>query len=155
LDEDDDALREIRLAHLLHVGTGFNVAVSREQCLAMAFTNGRLSVTNVDAGGSIAEGAPADLLLLNWNALDEDCLRTDPDVISLLFARATAKHIRELIVGGRTVVRNQSVLGIDFPAARAEVIAQMRAGMDNDARLVAALPALHSALRAYYEPDCC
>ena len=155
LDEDDDALRETRLAHLLHAGTGFKLAVRREQCLAMAFANGRLSVTNVDDGGVIAAGAPADLLLLDWAALDDDRLREDADVIGLLFARATARHIRELIVGGRTVVRDRTVLGVDLPAARAEVIAQMRAGMRGNAALAAALPALDRALATYFEPDCC
>ena len=51
LDKDDDSLRELRLAHLLHVGTGFTTSVSREQALRMAVGNGRLSVTNVDGGG--------------------------------------------------------------------------------------------------------
>jgi hypothetical protein len=37
LDEDDDALRELRLAHLLHAGTGFKAAVGRKQMLQIAF----------------------------------------------------------------------------------------------------------------------
>lgn len=36
LDEDDDALRELRLAHLLHAGTGFKAAVGRKQMLQIA-----------------------------------------------------------------------------------------------------------------------
>lgn len=155
LDEDDDALREVRLAHLLHAGTGFKLAMRREQALAMAFANGRLSVTNVDDGGAIAAGAPADLLLLDWAALDDDRLREDIDVIGLLFARATARHIRELIVDGRTVVRDRTVLGVDLAGARAELVAQMRAGMRANAALAAALPALDRALAAHFEPDCC
>lgn len=155
LDEDDDALREFRLAHLLHAGTGFKAAVRREQSLAMAFANGRLSVTNVDDGGAIAAGAPADLLLLDWAALDDDRLREEADVLGLLFARATARHVRELIVGGRTVVHDRTVTGIDFAAARAEVIAQMRAGMRANAPLAAALAPLDRALAAHFEPDCC
>ena len=46
LDEEDDALRELRLAHLLHAGTGFKAAVSRKQMLLIAFANARSSVTN-------------------------------------------------------------------------------------------------------------
>src|SRR5712675_3736613 len=41
LDEDDDGLRELRLAHLLHAGTGFRVAVSRQEILRAAFATGR------------------------------------------------------------------------------------------------------------------
>lgn len=155
LDEDEDALREFRLAHLLHAGTGFKLAMQREQVLAMAFANGRVSVTNANDGGTIATGAPADLLLLDWAALDDDRLREDADVLGLLFARATARHIRELIVGGRTVVRERRALGVDLAAARAEVMAQMRAGMQNNAAFMAALPTLDRALAAHFEPDCC
>src|SRR5580692_4969225 len=64
LDDDDDALRELRLWHLMHVGNGFKIAVDRAQTLRAAFANGRLSVTNKDAGGAICAGAPGDLLLL-------------------------------------------------------------------------------------------
>ena len=148
-------MRELRLAHLLHVGTGFTTAVSRQQALRMAFGNGRFSVTNVDDGGALAAGAPADLLLLDWAALDDDRLYEAIDPLDLLFSRATARHIRELIVGGRTVVKDGAVLGIDLPAARAEVIGQMRAGMGDNAALAAALPALERAIAAHFEPGCC
>ena len=155
LDEDDDSLRELRLAHLLHVGTGFKPVVSRQQALRMAFGNGRFSVTNVDDGGAMSPGAPADLLLLDWAALDDDRLVEAIDPLDLLFSRATARHIRELIVDGRTVVKEGAVLGVDLPAARAEVIGQMRAGMRDDAALAAALPALERVVAAHFEPGCC
>ena len=119
LDEDDDGLRELRLAHLLHAGTGFKVAASREQMLKIAFANGRFAVTNVDDGGAIAPGAPADLLLLDWAAIDDDGLRDDLDPIELLLGRATLQHVRELIVAGRTIVKDGKILGADLPAARA------------------------------------
>ena len=155
LDEDDDSLRELRLAHLLHVGTGFKTAVSRQQALRMAFGNGRFSVTNVDDGGAIFPGAPADLLLLDWAALDDDRLVEALDPLDLLFSRATARHIHELIVDGRTVVKDGAVLGVDLPAARTEVIGRMRTGMRDNAALAAALPALERVVAAHFEPGCC
>ncbi len=157
LDEDDDALRELRLWHLLHAGTGFKVAVSREQMLRIAFANGRMSVTNVDDGGMIAAGAPADILLLDWATIDDDLLRQDIDALELVLTRATARHIRELIVAGRTVVKDGLLPGVDLPGARAEVLAQMRAGMSGNAALAAAMPALDRAMAMHFEPDstCC
>lgn len=155
LDEDDDSLRELRLAYLLHAGPGFKSAVSREQALRMAFGNGRFSVTNMDDGGAIAAGAPADLLLLDWAALDDDRLYEPLDPLDLLFSRAAARHVRELIVGGRTVTKDGKMLGVDLPAARAAVIDRMRAGMRSDAALAAALPALERVVAAHFEPDCC
>ena len=100
LDDDDDALRELRLGHLLHVGKGFEVAVSRESYLRAAFANGRFSVTNAHDGGAIRAGEPADILLLDWAAIDDDRIARDIDALELVLTRATARHIRELIVGG-------------------------------------------------------
>jgi cytosine/adenosine deaminase-related metal-dependent hydrolase len=154
LDEDEDALRDLRLAHLLHVGTGFRIAASREKLLRAAFATGRFSVTNIDDGGVVAPGAPADLLLLDWAAIDDDRLRDDLDPVTLVLNRATARHVRELIVGGRTVVKDGAVTGIDLPAARAEVLAQTRAGMAANDALAGAMPALERALAAHFEPEC-
>ncbi|OYX88209.1 MAG: hypothetical protein B7Y84_09380 [Azorhizobium sp. 32-67-21] len=155
MDEDDDALREIRLAHLLHLGTGFRAAVTRADILEMALVNGRRAVTGRDEGGTLAPGAPADLIVLDWAMLEDDRLRDDLDALELVMTRATAPHMRELIVGGRTIVRDGHVTGIDLPAVRAEVLAQMRAGMADKADLAAAMPALDAALAAHFEPGCC
>jgi cytosine/adenosine deaminase-related metal-dependent hydrolase len=155
LDEDDDALRELRLAHLLHAGTGFTGAVSREQMLHAAMVTGRFAVTNtVDDGGTISTGAPADLLLLDWAAIDDDRLTDNIDPIELMLTRATARHVRELIVAGRTVVKDGQVVGADVEAARREVLAQMRAGMAANAGLAAAMPALDRAMAEHFEPGC-
>ena len=156
-DDDGDGLRELRVGELLHAGTGFTPATTRQQMLAMAFANGRFSVTNSEDGGTISPGAPADILLLDWAEIDDDRLRDDINVLDLLITRATARHIRELIVAGRSVVKDGAVSGADYPGARAEVIAKMRAGMSQNAALAAALPALEHALAIHYEPDsgCC
>jgi cytosine/adenosine deaminase-related metal-dependent hydrolase len=153
LDDDDDALRELRLWHLLHVGNGFNIAVNRAQTLRAAFVNGRRSVTNVDDGGAIAAGAPADVLLIDWAALDDDRLLQDIDPLVLMLTRATARHIRELIVGGRTVVKDGKVAGLDAEAVRAEVIGRMRNAMPDKAPIAAVLPALEAAMARHYEPS--
>jgi cytosine/adenosine deaminase-related metal-dependent hydrolase len=146
LDEDDDMLRELRLTHLLHLGSGFTPKVNENDMLSVAATTGRLSVTNSTDGGVIEAGAPADLLLLDYDALDDDNLRDDLDPVNLLFARATARHIHELIVAGRTVVRDGRVLGIDLEAARREVILRMRAGQPAMASFAAALSHLDRAI---------
>jgi cytosine/adenosine deaminase-related metal-dependent hydrolase len=74
--------------------------------LQIAFANGRSSVTNVDDGGTIATGVPADVLLLYWAAINDHRQRDDIDALELTLTRATACNIRELIVAGRTVVRD-------------------------------------------------
>jgi cytosine/adenosine deaminase-related metal-dependent hydrolase len=157
LDDDDDALRELRLSYLLHAGTGFDLAMTRQQALQAAVSNGRFAVTNVRDDGLIEAGAAADMLLLDWAALDNDGLRVDIDPINMLFSRATARHIRELIVGGKTIVSDGRVVGIDLPAIRYELLSQMRSGMARNATLLSALSALDQATVRHYlpEPHCC
>ena len=146
LDDDDDMLRELRLTHLLHLGSGFTPKVNESDMLSIAAKAGRLSVTNSAAGGVIEAGAPADLLLLDFDALDDDSLRDDLDPVNLVFARATARHISELIVAGRTVVKDRRVLGVDHEAARREVILRMKAGQPAMASFAAALAHLDRAI---------
>jgi cytosine/adenosine deaminase-related metal-dependent hydrolase len=152
-DDDDDALRELRLLHLLHVGKGFEVDVNRAQLLRAAFGNGRFSVTNKDEDGAIRPSNPADILVLDWAAIDDDRLRDDIEPLQLVLTRATARHIRELIVGGRTVVKDAKVTGVDADAARAELIGRFRAGIGDKAAVAAALPALEQAIARHYEPS--
>jgi cytosine/adenosine deaminase-related metal-dependent hydrolase len=157
LDDDDDALRELRLSYLLHAGTGFDLSITRDEALRTAVGNGRFAVTNVDDRGLIAAGAAADMLLLDWAVLNGDGLREDFDPIDMMFSRATARHIRELIVGGRTITRDGRVLGIDLPAVRQEVLSQMRSGMTEKSTFMSALSALDKAVADHYVQDrhCC
>jgi len=157
LDEDDDALREMRLAHFLHQGTAFTTDVSRPAMLRMAFQTGRLSVTNKDDGGAIGSGAPADMLVLDWDAVDAERLRADLDPCALLFARTTMRHIHELIVAGRSVVREGRILGVDYPAMRDDLLARLRGSMAQNAPLASALTELERVVATHYqsEPPCC
>jgi cytosine/adenosine deaminase-related metal-dependent hydrolase len=152
-DDDDDSLRELRLAYLLHAGTGFDRPVTRHEAVHAAVGNGRFAVTNVRDGGLIEAGSAADMLLLDWAALDDDGLRDDLEPINMLFSRATARHIRELIVAGRTIVKDGCVMGVDLPAIRREVLSQMRSGMAKNGALISAMSALDQAIVHHYLPD--
>jgi cytosine/adenosine deaminase-related metal-dependent hydrolase len=155
LDEDDDALREMRLADLLHGAVGFQTKVTRAQILNAVLVNGRGSVTNKNEGGILDAGAPADILLLDWNTLDADKRRPDLDPLDLLFARSRARHIKELIVAGKTIVRDGRVTGIDHPAMNEDLLARLRHGIAQNTTLAAALPDLERAVCDHFETPCC
>ncbi len=92
----------MRLAYQLHRGWGFDVAMDRAQLWTFAAQNGRSSVLGAahraSSGGRIDVGAPADMVLLNWDALDDDnLLPVDP--LDLLLARASGMHIDQVIIG--------------------------------------------------------
>jgi cytosine/adenosine deaminase-related metal-dependent hydrolase len=153
-DEDDDALREIRLMWALNRGWGFEEAVSRERMLRIALAEGVRSVTSREDGGTLAAGAAADVLLLDAAALDPDALWPAVDPLDLLLARGRAPMIREMIVAGRTAVRDGGLTGIDHPALAAELLGQFRAGMVEDG-FALALPALEAAIGAQFRGECC
>ena len=147
-DEDDDALREIRLLWSLHAGWGFDRAFEPSEILRVALENGRDAV-GAGVGGRLAEGAPADLLILDRTALDEDALMP-VDPIELLFARGNRSHLRELIVAGRSVVQDGKLLGVDLDAAQRELRAAYRAAMPSRAGFVQAWSGFEKAVCAHY-----
>jgi cytosine/adenosine deaminase-related metal-dependent hydrolase len=150
LDGDDDLLRELRLAHLLHAGTGFDLNVRPADVLAMMIDNGRRCVLDEEHGRALAAGEPADILLLDWHKLDDERLRADIDPMDLLLSRTTARHIHELIVAGRTVVRDGEILGVDFASLRDELLAQVRSGIAASTAFVSALGELDNAVAAHF-----
>lgn len=153
-DEDDDALRELRLLWSLHGGWGFDVELEPRQALAMALENGRIAL-GAPAGGRLEAGAAADLLVLDRASLDEDAI-TEVDPLDLMFARASRRHVKELIVAGRTVVRDGTVLGVDLDAVQNELRARYRAAMPDRMGLKRALPGFEAAIAEHYRRlGCC
>ena len=66
------------------------------------------------------------------------------------FARAIAPHVSHLIVAGREVVRDGTVLGIDLAAAERELLAQARTRAPNQASLDF-VEQQRARLQAFYE----
>ncbi len=155
-DEDEDALREMRLGYVLHKGLGFETRVTREQLLAFAFEHGRFAITGERDGGRIATGAPADLLVLDWDRLAADLVEPDVPAPDLLLGRARREYIKDVFVAGRRVVADGRVTGVDLPALEQELLARLRAASDTTADIRAAMPELRSAISAHYgEPFYC
>ena len=158
LDEDEDALREMRLSHLLHVGTGFRTDVSRAPCSPTCCAPAVSRCSTVTTAGASPPAQPADIMLLDWNAVDDDRLRPDVDPLDLLFARATARHIRELIIAGRDDRARGRRHRHRLPGACAtNCLARLRAGMASNAAFAAALQALERVVHPHFETEapCC
>ena len=115
-DEDEDALREMRLGYILHKASGFDIRMSHPELLRFAFEHGRFAVTGDSTGGRIAAGAPADVLVLDWERLAAELVEPDVPPLELLLARARQEHVKSLFVSGREVVCNGTITGVDLPA---------------------------------------
>jgi hypothetical protein len=89
--------------------------------------------------------------------MDDDRLHPNLNPLDLLFARTTARHIQELIVAGRPVVRLGRVLGIDYPALRQDVLARLRPLVAQNGTFAAAIGELDRAVKIHFETEspCC
>jgi cytosine/adenosine deaminase-related metal-dependent hydrolase len=155
LDEDDDILREMRLGHFLHGGWGFDSVIERGGWVSTIVGNGRFA-NGAPGSGELAVGEPADILVLDLDALDRDAvIAVEP--IDLVFARATAAHVAELIVAGEEVVRDGCLTRVDLKAAEVELRRQYRANAPSRAAFLAAWGALEPAAAQYYRSGlgCC
>ena len=128
LDDDDDALREVRFGYLLHQGVGFEKWLDAPTLLHAACDTGRRAVTGIDEPAAIEPGRLADILVLDYASLSRDVISDTVEDLALVLARATMRHIKGLYVGGRKVVEDGKALGVDLPALEKEMIAQLKRG---------------------------
>ncbi len=154
-DEDDDMVRETRLAHALHAGLGFEPAFDRAGFLARTVEAGR-AAAGAPGDGRLAPGAPADFVLLDHDRIDRDAIM-DVDALDLFFARATAAHIETVVVAGRDIVRGGELVRVDLEAAEAELRALYRGQRDRFAELERSWPAIAAAIEGWYRDyaGCC
>ncbi len=129
LDDDDDALRELRLAWYLHHGLGFETALDATTLMRAACETGRRSVSGIDEPAAIEAGRLADILVLDYAAFSRDVIAEPFDELPLILARASSRHIRSLYVAGREVVSRGQLTGIDLDALEKEMISQLKRGL--------------------------
>ncbi|MBB5752696.1 amidohydrolase family protein [Prosthecomicrobium pneumaticum] len=153
LDDDDDILREMRLVWLHHRGFGLDDVLTPERLFEAAFVDGRRTIVG-DGGGRLAVGAPADLIVLDYGRMAPDLLDPTVDPIVPLLTRATRRFIRQVVVGGRTVVEDGACVSVDRGALEAELIAEARAAWAAAPPDDAARAARKRAVRHFYGCGC-
>jgi cytosine/adenosine deaminase-related metal-dependent hydrolase len=149
LDEDDDVIREMRLVQLAHGGLGFARTWTRPEFLSLAIRNGR-AATGSPGPGELLAGAAADFVILDLDRLDRDAfLPVDP--LQLLFARGNASLVRDVVVDGRTIVRDGKPTGVDLPAIEQELRGMYREGVGQFGGLQRAWGPLAGELRGWFK----
>lgn len=154
LDEDDDGLRELRLCHLLGRNPGYpeDKGVAHEAALRAACRTGRAAL-GLPTGGVLEVGGPADLLILDLAGLDRDALMPVP-ARDLLFARATASHVVDVWAGGRRVVQDGKILGVDLDRLESDLRDAYRSELSGKAELLSLWPKVEHAIGDHYQ-GCC
>lgn len=150
LDEDDDALRELRLLYHLHKGWGYETAISAAHAWQIASRHGRYAVSGIADQGEIVAGGLADLLILNGHVLMDDRVFDDVEAFDFVLARASAQHIDKVIVAGSTIVADGRLTGLDYPAVMKELLAELRSSIEPQDTWRRTVRELDQALNPFY-----
>ncbi|MDE0704067.1 MAG: amidohydrolase family protein [Rhodospirillaceae bacterium] len=150
IDDDDDALRELRLFYRLHRGNSLDPGLSAADVLNAATSSGFRAIDGSERDGTIGVGAPADLILFDWDLLGGDVVSSRTSEVDILLGRATRDHISSVWSSGREIVRNGRVLGLDEAAAVDELHAQAAAGANAANAFIPTLERYRAALRQFY-----
>jgi len=151
-DDDEDALRELRLLWHLQRGFGGEEVLDRARLWQAVIEDGRAAILGPEAPGGLRSGAPADLLTLRLDRMRADTIPGRATAEDLILTRATRADISGLWVAGRRIVQDGACLGIDLPALEAALIAEARAtagAVDADE-----IAATEAAYRAYHACGC-
>ena len=149
-DDDDDALRELRVANWIFSPHDTDAPLTPALLFDGWHKNGFLAVTGKQGYGRIAAGAPADVLVLDYDRLSYDLIEEMMDPLEVVLTRATARHVKSLYVAGREIVRDGKVTGVDLPAIEREVIAQARSHGTRIRSLKPILERSQSTLARFY-----
>lgn len=149
LDEDDDILREMRLVQMVHGGLGFKPTWTPAEMFVLAIRNGRRA-TGAPGNGELAPGNPADFAVIDLDRLDRDrIMPVDP--MALLFARGNASLVKEVVVAGKTIVRDGVCTGVDLPAIEQELRAMYRTNVGKLGHFQRMWPQLTDRLSGWFE----
>lgn len=149
-EDDDDAFRELRITYWLHSATRAKYPLTPAKLFDAALRVGYRIINNVDGYGEIANGAPADLVLLDYDAMAYDAIDGIADEFDLLITRAANRHVDRVYVAGREIVRDGKVTGIDMEAAERELLMQARAGRQHIDAILPVLRRSQATLAAYF-----
>ena len=150
LDDDEDMLRELRLAYRLHRGWSFDEVLDTAALFDAATRRGPAIVTGRADFGAVEAGGAADLLLLDYAAMTADMIEDALDETDVFLARAAAEHVTGLVIDGRAVVAAGRLAGLDLPSAERELTAAARSSAPDLRTHRPLLDAYRDGLRRYY-----
>ena len=153
LDEDQDYLRELRLAWTLANRPGAASGTMAASEVWRMGTSGGAAAT-FGAGtmlGTLDVGAPADLVLLDWSAVRGAWFAPQADPFEVLLRRASGAHVAHVMVGGRWALHDGRSTTLDEAQIVAALREELRAQPPADANPLARSAALLAPyLRRFY-----
>ena len=131
LDDDQDFLRELRLAWTIANGSGVE---SDDISATTAWQMGTAVAAGITFGadaplGELVVGGLADLVLLDWRTIkgkwSPDDAPPRSQVPAFLLRRAKREHVRHVMVGGEWMVRAGAHVAFDVDEVEREIYARL------------------------------
>ncbi len=148
LDDDQDYLREMRLAWTLANRPGAaSPTISAAQIFDMGTRGGAAITLGPDAKmGVLAPGALADLVLLDHRAIQHPWAAPTVAPVELLLRKGTRHHVRHVMMGGEWVVQEGKIVRVDEDEVAAALADALQV---NDAATLRAHNAAAQAVAPY------
>jgi 5-methylthioadenosine/S-adenosylhomocysteine deaminase len=137
LGDDEGMLEELRLATRfrgLPVGLREAPAPASADTLRMGTVNGGRLSTFGSSCGRLVPGGFADLIVLDYESITHPFLEPSVDVLDALVYRAKSSDIVTVVAGGRILLDEGRLVGIDEQALASELAALAGAAIPEQAR---------------------
>ena len=118
LNDDEDALLELRVIYKLHRIDSFDLESKALDCydvLKMGTTNGAKVLNFTNQIGAIKTGMKADMILIDLDKITEDpMISSKLNIIEILINRGLGRDVNTVIINGEIVMKDREVLTIDI-----------------------------------------
>lgn len=134
INDDEDAIMELRMIHRLHRVSGFDLAntpaLDAFDILKIGTTNAA-RVCGFDGElGALKPRMKADAILVDLHEIMEDpWMSTDLNIAEIFIHRAKGSHVNTVIVGGKVIMEDREFLTIDLDTLYREVRKQASRGI--------------------------
>ncbi len=135
INDDEDALHELRMIFFLHRMSGYDLsgtpAISARQVLAMGTRSAARTLGLGDRLGTLEPGKLADLIAVDMRNIEAaPWLSPCADILHAFIHRANGRDVRHAVVDGEVVLRDRKPVKVDLDALYAEAAAYLDRAYD-------------------------
>ena len=154
INDDDDMIQEMKICYLLHRLPSLELDsehISARQVFKMTTENNAAILGYEKMLGRLEPGYLADMVLIDYKAMTYPYIEPSHDPIDALMYRGSNKYVHTVLVNGKVVVENGSVLTVDEAAIGKRLSdASSKPRTEKDKALGAAMDTLKEKAVEYY-----
>jgi cytosine/adenosine deaminase-related metal-dependent hydrolase len=155
INDDDDMIQEMKVCFLLHRISSLepdSPHLTARQVFQMATENGASLLGFGQELGRLEPGRLADLVLLDFEKMSLPYVDPAHDPIDILLYRGLGRHVHTVMVNGRIVLQEGSVLTLDEEAVSARLAqAASRPRSEKETAFLNGIQELRKQVAAYYK----